>query len=246
MASTIYVVGIGPGDASEMTPKAKMAIARSGAIFGYNAYTDLISDLTEGKEVYSTPMRKELDRCRAALEKALEGTDVALVSSGDPNVYGMASLMLEVASGCEGVEIEIVSGVTAALSGAARLGSPLSSDFAVLSLSDLMTPWETIEKRLDAAAAGDFPMAIYNPSSAKRADRLMRACDIILRHQKPSTPCGAVRNIGREGEEARILDLAELRSATVDMFTTVFVGNSTTQVVAGRLLTPRGYKVGAQ
>ena len=182
-----------------------------------------------------------MDRCRAAVEAALTGKDVAVVCSGDSGVYGMAGLIYEVAQEYDPIEIEVIPGITAACGGAAVLGAPLTHDFAVISLSDLLTPWEKIEKRLTAAAQADFVICLYNPSSRNRPDYLQRACDILLRDKDPDTVCGTVRNIGREGEEGKLLTLAQLRDTQVDMFTTVFIGNSQTKVLGGKMVTPRGY-----
>ena len=196
------------------------------------------------KEYYATGMTKELDRCRWALETAHSGRTVALVCSGDAGVYGMASPLLELAEGCPDVTVEVVPGLTAALSGGAVLGAPLAHDFCVLSLSDRLTPWEVIEKRLAAAAMGDFCMAVYNPSSKGRPDYLARAVRILLQNGKaPDTVCGLVRNIGREGQSAQVLTLAQLEQTPVDMFTTVYIGNHNTRVLQGRMVTPRGYRV---
>ena len=193
------------------------------------------------KEVLSTGMRREVDRCRAAVEAALTGKDVAVVCSGDSGVYGMAGLVYEVAQEYDPIEIEVIPGITAACGGAAVLGAPLTHDFAVISLSDLLTPWEKIEKRLTAAAQADFVICLYNPSSRNRPDYLQQACDILLRDKAPDTVCGTVRNIGREGEEGKLLTLTQLRDTQVDMFTTVFIGNSQTKVLGGKMVTPRGY-----
>ena len=238
----LYIVGLGPGRPEGMTLEARAALDASDLLCGYGAYLELIKPIYPDKERFSTPMTQELERCRRALDEARRGRTVALVCSGDAGVYGMASPVLELLPEHPGVEVEIVAGVTAALSGAAVLGAPLGHDFCVISLSDLLTPWEAIEKRLRCAAEGDFALALYNPSSRRRADRLQRACDILLGFRSPETPCGFVRNIGREGEEARILPLLELREAEVDMFTTVFVGSSTTRVIGDHLVTPRGYR----
>jgi len=237
----LYIVGIGSGSADGMTLRAQSAISRSGIIVGYTVYNELLKPLFPDKQYVQTPMRREVDRVRAALELARENI-VALVCSGDCGVYGMAGLAFQLAGEYSNVEIEIVPGVTAALSGGAVLGAPLTSDFAVISLSDLLTPWEKIEKRLSCAAEGDFTIAIYNPSSAKRADHLRRACDILLKYRSGETVCGWVRNIGREGEESGITTLSKLREMSVDMFTTVFIGSSETRVVGGKMVTPRGYK----
>lgn len=240
--SKVYVVGIGPGGAEWITPQARAAMEQADVLFGYTVYLDLVKELYPDKESYATPMRGELNRCRRALEAASRGKAVALVCSGDAGVYGMASPLLELTPEFPGVEIEVVPGVTAALSGGALLGAPLGHDFCVISLSDLLTPWEVIEKRLICAAEGDFAVCIYNPASKKRADYLRRACDILLRSKSPETVCGWVRNIGRSGQKCKILTLVQLREERADMFTTVFIGSSTTQNIAGRMVTPRGYR----
>lgn len=237
----LTIVGLGPGGGQDMTSRARMALEECDLLVGYTTYIQLIRSDFPDKEVLSTPMRQEEERCRMALQAASEGRRVAMVCSGDPGVYGMAGLCYELSREFPPMEIEVVPGVTAATGGAAVLGAPLIHDFAVISLSDLMTPMEKIERRLDAAARADFVLCIYNPSSRKRQDYLQRACDILLRSKSPDTPCGYVRNIGREGEEAVVLSLSQLRQAKVDMFTTVYVGNSQTMVVNGKLVTPRGY-----
>ena len=242
MAGKLYVVGIGPGSYEDMTIRAARILQESQVIAGYTVYVDLIREQLGDKEFLATPMKQEVDRCRAALAKAAEGKQVAMVCSGDPGIYGMAGLVLELAGDYPQVEIEIVPGVTAACTGGACLGAPLIHDFAVISLSDLLTPWEKIERRLDAAAAADFVICLYNPSSRKRADYLSRACGIILESRTAATVCGIVRNIGREGESCRILSLGELKDIQTDMFTTVFIGNSATKEINGRMVTPRGYK----
>ncbi len=238
---TLYVVGFGSGSRDGMTAAAEKAVLDSELVVGYTAYTDIISRFFPDKPVMSTGMRKERDRVLLALNEARD-KNVALVCSGDPQLYGMAGLALELSGSFPETDIEIVPGVTAALSGGAVLGSPMTHDFAVISLSDLLTPMEKIEIRLRCAAEGDFVIALYNPSSKKRADHLRKACDIILAYRSPDTVCGFVRNIGRDGQESRILTLAELRDTQVDMFTTVFIGNSETKVIDGRMVTPRGYR----
>ena len=238
----IRVVGIGPGDYEEMTVRAVNALNACDVIVGYHVYVDLVKAHFPDKEFHTTPMRREVDRCRIALDLAREGRDVAMICSGDAGVYGMAGLIYELRGEDAEPEVEVVGGLTAAISGGARLGAPLTHDFCVVSLSDLLTPWETIEKRLACAAQGDFAVALYNPSSMKRADYLQRACDILLRHAKPETVCGVVRNIGREGEAIKVMPLSELRNYQADMFTTVFIGNSHTKVIGGRMVTPRGYR----
>ena len=237
----VTVIGLGPGGGADLTGRARAALEGCDLIVGYTAYIELVKPDFPEKEVLSTGMRREVDRCRAAVEAALTGKDVAVVCSGDSGVYGMAGLIYEVAQDYEPIEIEVVPGITAACGGAAVLGAPLTHDFAVISLSDLLTPWEKIEKRLSAAAQADFVICLYNPSSRNRPDYLQRACDILLRDKDPETVCGTVRNIGREGEECKLLTLAQLRDTQVDMFTTVFIGNSQTKVLGGKMVTPRGY-----
>ena len=265
----LKIVGTGPGNADEMTARARRAIEDADIIVGYTLYNELLQKEFPDKEYYATPMRHETERCRYALEKAAQGAETVLVCSGDSGVYGMASLVFELAEqmyGCAGEgsrgrsdgkdseknnktcqgqeicpEIEVIPGITAALSGGARLGSPLSNDFAVVSLSDLLTPWDVIEKRLRGAADGDFVIALYNPGSKKRRGHLKKACDIVMERRSAETPCGIVHNIGREGEHVDIMTLGELRDVQADMFMTVFIGNSKTRVVGGRLVTPRGY-----
>jgi precorrin-3B C17-methyltransferase len=242
----LYVVGIGPGANKYLSGEARAALADSDVIAGYPLYIELVKDLVTGKECFSTPMRKERERCVFALEKAALGRNTALVCSGDAGVYGMAALCLELAEAYPAVEIVIVPGITAALSGSALLGSPLTNDFAVISLSDLLTPWVTIEKRLEAAASGGFVICLYNPSSAKRRGHMERASSIVLRHRRPETVCGIACRVGRDGEECRVLTLAELRKTSVDMFTTVFIGNDETAVINGKMVTRRGYTLGAE
>ena len=237
----VTVIGLGPGGGADLTGRARAALETCDLIVGYTAYIELVKPDFPEKEVLSTGMRREVDRCRAAVEAALTGKDVAVVCSGDSGVYGMAGLIYEVAQEYDPIEIEVIPGITAACGGAAVLGAPLTHDFAVISLSDLLTPWEKIEKRLTAAAQADFVICLYNPSSRNRPDYFQRACDILLRDKDPDTVCGTVRNIGREGEEGKLLTLAQLRDTQVDMFTTVFIGNSQTKVLGGKMVTPRGY-----
>ena len=237
----LTVVGIGPGDYDNMTVRADRALAESEVIIGYGVYVDLVRDRYPDKEFLSTPMTREADRCRMALESAQSGKRTAMVCSGDSGIYGMAGLLFQLRGEAAEPEIEVVPGLTAACSGAALLGAPLTHDFAVISLSDRLTPWEKIEKRLEHAAAADFVICLYNPSSKKRKDYLRRACDLVLRHQSPETVCGYVKNIGREGEEGHVLTLGELRETQVDMFTTVWIGNSQTERIGDKMVTPRGY-----
>ena len=240
--SKIYVTGLGPGASDQMTIQAGKALEKCPVIIGYTVYIDLIREEFPDKTFLSTPMRKEAERCRMAFAEAQKGQDVAMVCSGDAGIYGMAGLICEVGKDYPDVEIEIIPGITAASGGAAVLGAPLMHDFAVISLSDLLTPWEKIERRIRAAAEADFVISIYNPSSKKRADYLKKACEMILEYRSPDTVCGIVRNIGRDGETYEILSLERLKDTQVDMFTTVFVGNSNTMELNGRMVTPRGYK----
>ncbi len=238
----LYIVGFGCGSREGMTFEAEKAISKSDLIVGYTVYADLMRQYFPEKEYYSTSMRQEKERVRYALEQAAEGKTVALVCSGDSSVYGMAGLAYEMSSEYPNVEIESVAGVTAALSGGAILGAPLTHDFAVISLSDLLTPMDKILHRLKCAAEGDFTIALYNPSSKKRADYLEKACEIMLKYKSPDTVCGYVKNIGREGQESCVLTLSELKNTQVDMFTTVFIGNSETKIINGKMVTPRGYR----
>jgi precorrin-3B C17-methyltransferase len=239
----VIVVGLGPGGEKFLTAQARAALEEADVLCGYTVYVDLVAPMFPEKETFTTPMTRETDRCRWALDTACGGKTVALVCSGDAGVYGMAGLTLQLAEGYPDVEVEVVAGVTAALSGGAVLGAPLGHDFCVISLSDLLTPWEVIERRLRCAAEGDFCICLYNPSSKKRADYLSRACDILTAAGKdPKTVCGYVQNIGREGQRAKVLTLAALRDTQLDMFSTVFIGSSTTKEVSGRMVTPRGYE----
>ena len=212
-------------------------------IVGYPVYLDLLGERFREKERLSTPMRQEVERCRMAYEKAMEGKTVSLICSGDAGVYGLASLMYELSPEYPGCELVIVPGITAANSGAALLGAPLNHDYCVISLSDLLTPWEQIRRRLLAAVDGDFAIALYNPSSRKRADYLQKACDILLERAEGERACGYVENIGREGTRVTVCTLKELRERQVNMFTTVFIGNSQSVLQDGKLVTKRGYRL---
>ena len=237
----LWIIGLGPGGGADLTGRARAALEESDVIVGYTVYIDLIRAEFGHKELLTTPMRKEQERCEMALELADSGKTVAMVCSGDPGVYGMAGLCYELAPRSPELVLKVVPGITAACGGAAVLGAPLMHDFCLISLSDLMTPWEKIEKRLRAAGEADFVLCLYNPASHKRKDYLRRACEILLERKSPETPCGYVREIGRDGEAATVLTLGELQDAQVDMFTTVFIGNAQTQVIGGKLVTPRGY-----
>ena len=265
----LYVIGIGPGKEEGLTLKARRALDECDLICGYGVYVELVKaflkDRGDGrrKEFYVTPMKQELERVRYACREAEKagGMTVGLVCSGDAGVYGLAGLVLQylespeiMGSGEEKEEktislrpeVEIIPGVTAALSGAAVLGAPLMNDFCVISLSDLMTPWDIIEKRLRAAAGGDFPICIYNPASKNRPEHLRKACEILLEEKKEDTVCGYVKNIGRDQESFRILSLAALKEEKLDMFTTVFIGSSQTVRIGERMVTSRGYVISGE
>lgn len=239
----IYIVGMGPGKEEMMTFEAQRVLEEADVIIGYTVYIKLLGQKYADKEMITTPMRQEKERCIICFEKAREGKKVALICSGDAGIYGMASLMYELGRDYPNIELCVVAGITAASSGAAVLGAPLNHDFCVISLSDLLTPWEKIERRLIAAAEGDFAIAIYNPSSHKRKDYLQRACDILLGIIEGDRACGYVENIGRDGTRAVTCTLKELRDMEVNMFTTVFIGNSGSEIINGRLITRRGYQI---
>lgn len=238
----IYVVGIGPGEYEQMTIKAANALKDSDVIIGYTVYVDLVKNHFPGKEFMTTPMKKEVDRCVLAFDEAMKGKSVAMICSGDAGVYGMSGLMYEVGVNYPEVKLEIIPGVTAATGGGAVLGAPLIHDFCLISLSDLLTPWEKIEARLLHASEADFVICLYNPSSKKRHDYLQKACELMMQHKNEDTVCGIVGHIGRDGESMNIMSLKELRDTQVDMFTTVFIGNSQTKNIGGKMVTPRGYK----
>lgn len=247
----LYVVGIGPGNYENMTVKADRALRACDVIIGYTVYVDLVRKWYPDKQYLSTGMTRETERCKMALEIAGSGKTVGMVCSGDSGIYGMAALIYElrgdistpeVGEHISTPEVEVIPGLTAACSGAALLGAPLTHDFAVISLSDRLTPWETIEKRLAAAASADLSIVLYNPASKGRPDHLRRACDILLAYLPKDRPCGIARKIGRDGEETQLMTLAELRNAEVDMFCTIFIGNRMTKEISGKMITPRGYR----
>ncbi|MGN0986482.1 MAG: precorrin-3B C(17)-methyltransferase [Otoolea sp.] len=242
MEKKLYVIGIGPGAREQMTIRADQILRECEVIAGYTVYADLVRGYYPDAEFVTTPMRQEKERCRMALEEAAAGRKTALICSGDSGVYGMAGLILQMASSYPEVSVEVVPGVTAALAGGAVLGAPLGHDFAVISLSDLLTPMELIEQRLRAAAQADFVLCLYNPASRKRKDYLGRACRILLEYKPAATVCGMVKQIGREGEAIEICTLAELQTKEADMFTTVWIGNRETIREKNRMITPRGYK----
>lgn len=236
----VYVVGIGPGGEEMLTPQARRALEASDLLCGYTVYIDLVRPLFPQKPVYTTQMTGEVQRCRQALQEAQSGKTVALLCSGDPGVYGMAGLVLQLAPAYPEVAVEVVPGVTAATAGAALLGAPLTNDFAVISLSDRLTPWQTIVQRLRAAAEADFVLCLYNPESRSRKGYLKRACEVVAPFRAPQTPCGWARRISRE-EESGVCTFAALSDLAADMFTTVYIGNSQTRIFEGKLVTPRGY-----
>jgi precorrin-3B methylase len=281
----LYVVGIGPGSAADRTRRAEAAIAASDVVVGYAKYLAHVKDLCAGKELVSSGMKEEVERCRHALELAQAGRVVSLISSGDAGVYGMAGLAIELACSTGilpvslqfpavssspeqqkqqdmgkmpmlhedagetpapqrcAIDIEIVPGVTAASAAAARMGAPLMLDFAVISLSDLLVPWETIRRRVEAVAAADMVLALYNPRSTKRVRQLEETVEILLRHRADSTPVGIGRAVGSEDEHIQITTLGRLLGEQVDMRTVLIVGNSMSRALDGWFITSRGYHI---
>lgn len=241
----LTVVSLGPGDPRYLAPKAEKALAEAEVIVGYKTYMDLLDPgLREGKETISTGMTGEMRRCRAAIDSALAGRNTAVVSGGDAGIYGMAGLVLELLSEQEllkEVDVEVIPGIPALSAAAALLGAPLMHDFAAISLSDLLTPWEVIEKRVEAAARADFVLVIYNPRSEKRDWQLEKALNLIREHRAGTTPVGIVKSAMRPEQSIRISTISELDEARVDMLTTLVVGNSRTRVLGGKMVTPRGY-----
>ena len=238
----LWVVGIGPGGKEDMTFRATQVLTECDVIYGYTVYCELMKPLFPDKDFISTAMTREEDRVRMALEKAAEGSEVALICSGDAGVYGMAGLAYKLGGDYPKVAVEVVPGVTAALSGAAMLGAPLIHDFCLISMSDRLTPMELIEKRLRAAASADLAIVIYNPESKGRAGYLAHACDILMETLPGSRVCGIARNIGREGVSCEVMSLQELKNAKADMFCTVFIGNSSTENIGDYMVTARGYR----
>lgn len=238
----LFVVGIGPGNYENMTVRADNALKEADVIIGYHVYVDLVKARYPQKEYLTTPMTREAERCRIALDEAKKDRKVALVCSGDSGVYGMAGLVYELRGEDSEPEIEIVAGLTAACSGAAMLGAPLTHDFAVISLSDRLTEWQLIEKRLANAAEADLSIVLYNPASHGRPDHLKKACEILMKILPGDRVSAIARNIGREGEESFFMTLSELAEFPADMFCTVFIGNSHTMMINGNMVTPRGYK----
>ena len=239
------VIGLGPGDPGLLAPMAAEALAAADLLVGYTPYIDLVPlPLRRDKAIVATGMTGEVARCRSALEAAVAGRRVALVSSGDAGVYGMAGLaleMLETTPGAASIDFAVVPGIPAVCAAAALLGAPLTQDFAVISLSDLLTPWEVIARRLEAALAADFVLALYNPRSHRRSDHLTEALAAASRHRPPETPVGMVKNAFRPGQDIRVTSLAEADASFADMLTLVVIGATGTRLAGGRMLTPRGY-----
>ena len=238
----LIIAGLGPGDRNSMTIAVDKALQDADCIIGYTVYVDLVRAYYPGKEYITSPMTRETERCRTALELACQGKNVVLICSGDSGIYGMAALVYELRGETDIPAIEVLPGITAACSGGALLGAPLTHDFAVISLSDRLTPWEKITARLSAAAQADLSIVLYNPASKGRPDHLSHACDILLQFLPADRPCGVAHAVGREGESCQILTLGELREFQADMFCTVFIGNNMTKVINGKLITPRGYR----
>ena len=240
----LFVVGIGPGGPLDRTHRAELALAQSEVVVGYKRYLDHIEDLTEGKELISSGMTKETERCKAAIERADQGATVALVSSGDAGIYGMAGLALELASNAgTSFPIEIVSGVTSASATAARLGAPLMLDFACISLSDLLAPWSMIRQRLEATAAADFVVALYNPRSRGRTQQLDEATEIFKKYRNGSVPVGVGTAVGTDEESIILSDLDHFLDLEINMRSIVIIGNKSSKIIDGWFVTPRGYQV---
>lgn len=244
MEGKIFVVGTGPGDREYICPMAMEALEQSDIIVGYKTYVNLVKPFLGNKKLISSGMMQEVERCKEVLQLANKGQTVSLISSGDPGIYGMAGIILELRAYDQyDIPVEVVPGLSAASSAASLLGAPLMNDFVVVSLSNLLTPWEVIVKRLHAAGTGDFVISIYNPRSHNRVRHLDIAVDILLGYQKPETPVGIVKHAMREQQEVNITDLAHLKEHDIDMFTTLIIGNSQTKVIEKRMVTIRGYKI---
>ena len=236
----LYVVGIGPGGLDNLTYKAANAIKKCEVVVGYKFYIELVKEIIVGKKVISTGMKGEIERCKLALREVKNGHDTCIISTGDPGLYGMAGLILELAVD---VEVEVIPGVSAAFCAAAELGAPIMHDFCTISLSDLLTPWEVIEKRLHAAASADFVIALYNPKSRGRKTQIERAIEIIRGYKNGEVPVGLVKNAGREGNDRKIVTLDTVDFEFIDMMTVVLIGNSKTYIKDGKIVTPRGYNL---
>lgn len=244
-SNKLYVVGIGPGNPGQMSRLAYEIINQVEFVIGYKTYINLIEEIiSEEQEVYSSGMGQEKERAERAIQLAGTGHRVAVISSGDSGVYGMAGLVLELVEKSNyKIDVEVIPGVTAANAAAAVLGAPLMHDYTVISLSDIMTPWDIIEKRLKSAAEADFITALYNPKSSKRTEQIEIAHRIFLDHRSSETPVGIVRQAGRKGEEKVITTLIEMLEEKIDMLTTVIIGNSQTYIADQKIITPRGYQL---
>ena len=238
----IYIVGIGPGKKPDMTFKAYKAMKNSDIIVGYKTYTDLVKEYFPNIEIKSSSMMKEVDRCIEVLKLAKDGKNVALISSGDAGVYGMAGIMYEVIGENDDVEVEVIAGVTATNAAAAIVGAPIMHDYVTISLSNLLTDWELIKRRLELAAQGDFIVSLYNPKSRGRTTQIAEAQQIMLKYKSKDTPVAIVRNAGRENEEYEITTLENMLDFEINMLTIVLIGNSNTYVKNGKMITPRGYE----
>jgi len=236
----LYVIGIGPGGLDNLTFKAANAIKKCEVVVGYKFYIELVKEIIVGKKIISTGMKGEIERCKLALQEVKNGFDTCIISTGDPGLYGMAGLILELA---DDIEVEVIPGVSAAFCAAAEIGAPIMHDFCTISLSDLLTPWEVIEKRLDSAASADFVIAIYNPKSAGRKTQIERAIEIIRVYKNGQVPVGLVKNAGRDGNDRKIVTLATMDYEFIDMMTVVLIGNSKTYIKDGKMITPRGYNL---
>ena len=244
MTGKLHVVGFGPGGKEHMTFKAAEVIQNADVVTGYTTYVKMIQPYFPDKEYKATGMMKEVDRCKMAIEDAMQGKDVTMISSGDSGIYGMAGIIYQLADEMKAdIEIDTVPGITATSTAASVLGAPLMHDLAIISLSDLMTPIDLIMKRVDCAGIGDMIVCLYNPKSKGRTEYLNQAQQILLKHRSADTPVGIVRNAGRDDEHKEITTLGELDKAEVDMFCMVIIGNSQTYVSNGRMITPRGYRI---
>ena len=239
-------MGIGPGHVDDMSVRARKAIESADVVVGYDTYLKLVTELIGDKEIFGSGMMQEIERCQAAVDLALAGKNIAVISSGDPGIYGMAGLVLELAMNYPAdvrPEVIIIPGISAVSAAAALLGAPLMHDFAVISLSDLMTPWDVIRKRVEMAAVADFVIALYNPKSVRRVSQIEEVREIVLRHRAGSTPVGIVHHATRPDERQVIATLDNFTEEFIDMFSLVIIGNSNTSVQEGRMITPRGYKL---
>jgi precorrin-3B C17-methyltransferase len=244
MTGKLTVIGFGPGDKGNMTFRAADAVQEADVIYGYDVYTDLLKEFFPDKEYRPSKMLREVERCTAAIEEAEKGKNVAIVSSGDSGIYGMAGIVYQIAEERRSeIEIDVVPGITAASAAASLLGAPLMHDLAIISLSDLLTPLDLIMKRVQCAGEGDMIVCLYNPKSKKRTDYVERAADILMRFRNADTPAGIARNIGRKDENITITTLGNLKNEKIDMFSTIVIGNSQTYVSGGRMITPRGYRI---